>query len=107
AHFHRGVGFYLLAVERSKVPGAEHTLPPEGLLCKAAAELSLARAARPDEARPCWYLFRVWSTLGQAGTAARWLERARAAAPFCALAPAEQRGLELATRAAGPRMPRP
>jgi hypothetical protein len=99
SHFHRGVGLYLLALERSKLPDPAGQLPVEGLLCRAAAELAVARAERPDEARPCWYLHQVWSALGQQGPATRWLERASAAAPFTSLTPAEQRGLQLAASA--------
>src|SRR5262249_11926129 len=58
-HLHRGIGLYLLARERAKLPDPEAELPAEGLLCKAAAELTLARLERPEEARPCWYLYEV------------------------------------------------
>ena len=62
----------------------------ESLLCKAAGELILARRERPDEARPCWYLFEVWSQLAQRQPAARWLRAAEDAAPFSYLTPAER-----------------
>ena len=73
-------------------------LSTEALLCKAAAELGLARMKRPSEARPCWYLHEVWSRLAQQHPAARWLRAAEAAAPFSYLTPAEQRDLRLACR---------
>ena len=95
AHLHRGIGLYLLARERS-IPGAPpEDLSAEGLLCKAAGDLTMARAMRPAEARPCWYLYAVWSQLGQQQPARRCLLEAAAAAPFTYLTPAEQRGLQL------------
>ena len=98
AHLHRGVGLYLLARQQELVPVAGDGVSAEGLLCKAAGELTLARRLRPDEARPCWYLSQVWSRLDQRQPAARWLRAAAAAAPFSYLTPAERRGLELAAR---------
>jgi hypothetical protein len=97
-HYHRGVGLYLLAQERSKLDDQNGPLPLEGLLCQAAGELSKARSARPMEAQPCWYLYKVWSALGQESAARSWLARAMAAAPFAPLTPSEQRSLELAYR---------
>jgi Tfp pilus assembly protein PilF len=101
AHLHRGIGLYLLARQQALLeedaPAAEG-MAPESLLCKAAGELTLARRLRPDEARPCWYLFEVWSQLGQRQAAARWLRAAGDAAPFTSLTPAERRNLELALR---------
>lgn len=94
-HLHRGIGLYLLAVQHRDEVGSDSA---EGLLCRAAAELSLARQARPDEARPLWYLHEVWSRLAQSQPAARSLRAAAAAAPFSYLTPAEQRGLFLASR---------
>jgi len=98
AHLHRGIGLYLLARERNAPGIPEDDLSVEGLLCKAAGELSIARALRPAEARPCWYLYAVWSRLGQQQPAQRCLREAGAAAPFTFLTPVEQRGLQLAGR---------
>jgi tetratricopeptide (TPR) repeat protein len=98
AHLHRGIGLYLLARERAAVGEPDGDLPTEGLLCKAAGELSVARAQRPDEARPCWYLYAVWSRLGLQQPARKALRLASAAAPFSYLTPAEQRSLQLACR---------
>jgi tetratricopeptide (TPR) repeat protein len=95
---HRGLGLYWLACERAAVKDADDRLAPEGLLFQAARELAKARRARPDEARPCWYLYAVWSRLGQRQLALGWLRRAAEAAPFSELAPAERRSLELACR---------
>ena len=95
-HLHRGIGLYLLARERAVTEEPEGDLPTEGLLCKAAGELSVARSLRPGEARPCWYLYAVWSRLGQQHPARRCLREAGAAAPFTYLTPAEQRSLQLA-----------
>src|SRR5262249_10496521 len=56
-HLHRGIGLYLLARRRAALAGVPGGPSPEALLCKAAGELTLARLRRPDEARPCWYLY--------------------------------------------------
>jgi tetratricopeptide (TPR) repeat protein len=106
AHLHRGIGLYLLARERAALAQPDGDLSSEGLLCKAAGELTMARAERPGEARPCWYLHAVWSRLGQQQPARRCLREAAAAAPFTYLTPAEQRSLQLAARAGSPE-PRP
>jgi tetratricopeptide (TPR) repeat protein len=95
-HLHRGIGLYWLAWQRSQLGEEGQGLDTESLLCRAAAELALARVRRPDEARPCWYLHAVWSKLAQSQPAGRWLVAAQAAAPFSYLTPAEQRDLQLA-----------
>jgi tetratricopeptide (TPR) repeat protein len=97
-HLHRGIGLFLLARERAALPDPEGQLPTEGLLCKAAGELTLARLKRPDEARPCWYLYEVWSRLPMRQPALQCLRAAEAAAPFTYLTPTEQRGLQLASQ---------
>lgn len=99
-HLHRGIGLYLLARQRAELGGDAGPLTVEGLLCKAAGELSLARARRPQEARPHWYLFEVWTLLAQAQPAGRCLRAAAAAAPLSYLTPSEHRCLQLACRAA-------
>jgi hypothetical protein len=93
---HRGIGLFLLARQRSALPEPDGEMPVEGLLCQAAAQLTLAHLQRPDEARPCWYLYEVWSELGQHQPAMCQLWQAEAAAPFATLTPAERRGLYLA-----------
>ena len=98
AHLHRGIGLYLLARQQEALPADEEGFSPESLLCQAAGELILALRLRPDEARPCWYLFAVWSQLAQRQPAARWLRAAEDAAPFSYLTPAERRALEIAER---------
>jgi len=95
-HLHRGIGLYLLARQQARLVKGE--LPAEGLLCRAAAELTLARRARPGEARPWWYLHEVWSSLAQSQPAARCLRVAASAAPFSYLTPAEQRDLFLTSQ---------
>ena len=95
-HLNRGIGLYLLACQRAQLPDADETLSTEALLCKAAAELCLARMRLPSEARPCWYLHEVWSRLAQHHPASRWLRAAESAAPFSYLTPVEQRDLRLA-----------
>jgi hypothetical protein len=105
--YHRGVGLYLLAQERAKLGDLNGPLPLEALLCQAAGELTTARSVRPAEAQPCWYLYKVWSALGQESAAKRWLARAMSAASFGPLTPSEQRGLELAYRMRDPPATRP
>jgi tetratricopeptide (TPR) repeat protein len=97
-HLHRGIGLFLLAKHRGSAGTAGDETPPEGLLCKAAAELTRARLERPDQARPSWYLYQVWSRLGRRQPALRHLRDADDAAPFSALTPAEQTALALACR---------
>jgi tetratricopeptide (TPR) repeat protein len=96
-HLHRGIGLYLLACERAGLPDPEDgELSVESVLCKAAGELTMAHLARHDEARPCWYLYQVWSHLDQRQPALRHLREAEAVAPFSYLTPAEKRDLTLA-----------
>jgi tetratricopeptide (TPR) repeat protein len=97
-HLHRGIGLFLLADDQATRPDPDHRLCPESLLCRAAAELTLARAERPDEAQPPWYLYQVWSRLSQRQPALRCLRDADEAAPFTYLTPAEQARLALACR---------
>lgn len=96
-HLHRGIGLLLLARARADLWDGRKDRTLESLLCKAAGELTLARQQCPDEARPCWYLYQVWSWLAQRPLAARWLRDAHAAAPFTYLTPAERSSLQLAT----------
>jgi tetratricopeptide (TPR) repeat protein len=98
-HLNRGIGLYLLAKQRQALPeSAGGEISAEGMLCKAAGELTLATRGRPDEARPCWYLSAVWTELAQRRPATRWLRAARAAAPFSYLTPGERDALRLACR---------
>lgn len=98
---HRGIGLSLLAARRAELGDERAGRAVEEILCKAAAELNLARLRRPGEARPCWYLHGVWSRLAQSQPALRWLRRAEEAAPFSALTPSERRGLHLACAVRG------
>ncbi|HKI35378.1 MAG TPA: tetratricopeptide repeat protein [Gemmataceae bacterium] len=96
-HLHRGIGLYLLARERADLPDPEEgDLSVESVLCEAAGELTMARMARRDEARPSWYLFAVWSRLEQRQPALRHLREAESLAPFSDLTPAEKRDLAIA-----------
>ena len=95
-HLHRGIGLYLLAYRRAQLSAEDEELPAEALLCKAAAELTLANECNPDEARACWYLFEVWSQLGQRHPALARLRQARSRAAFSYMTPAESRCLQLA-----------
>ena len=94
-HLNRGVGMYLLA---GRDPAAA-----EALLCKAAGELTLAQREKPDEARPSWYLYLVWSRLGQFTPARAGLRRAARLAALSGLTPAERGDLALADAADRPR----
>lgn len=95
-HLHRGIGLYLVAVRLAKDDSGE----AERLLCKAASALKDAQSERPDEARPAWYLYCVWSQLDQPRPAERALRKAIANAPFSNLTPAEARDVALAKRTA-------
>jgi tetratricopeptide (TPR) repeat protein len=95
-HLHRGIGLYLLGQERAALPDPDGDLPAEGLFFRAGLELRKARRQRPDEARPCWYLYEVWSHLGKRQPAMQFLHEASGAAPVSYLTPAERRGLQLA-----------
>jgi tetratricopeptide (TPR) repeat protein len=92
-HLHRGIGLFLLSRQRGQFGGEVGELDTEGLLCKSAAELTLAARERPGEARPFYYLHRVWSKLAQSQPAGRCLRAAEKSAPFTYLTPAEQRQL--------------
>lgn len=92
-HLHRGIGMILLAEQRAGLADPAGTLPSEGLLCKAAAELKRARKLQPAEAQPCWYLHTAWRLLAQYEPARRWLAETRRHAPFAYLTPAERRAL--------------
>jgi hypothetical protein len=98
-NLHRGIGLYLLARKRAEVDGERGRRLAEEMLCKAAAELTLARLRRPDEARPYWYLHGVWAQLSQRQPALKWLRRAEETAPFSVLTPAEKLDLYLACSA--------
>ncbi len=98
---HRGIGLLLLAKERAAAGDWGDDQPPEALLCKAAAELTQARLERPDQARPSWYLYQVWSKLGRRQPALRSLREADEAAPFSELSPAEQTALAMARQREG------
>jgi hypothetical protein len=93
---HRGIGLVLLAEKRLRLPNPDGELAPEQLLFRASGELALARLLRPDEARPCWYLYLVWSRLGQSHPARRQLREASFLAPLSDLTSTEQSDLLLA-----------
>jgi tetratricopeptide (TPR) repeat protein len=97
-HLHRGIGLFLLARQQQASRDEDPSPCPESLLCRAAAELTLARVEKPDEAQPSWYLYEVWSRLAQRHAALRCLHDADQAAPFSYLTPTEQAGLALACR---------
>jgi Tfp pilus assembly protein PilF len=96
AHLNRGIGLYHLARQRGSLSDESAQEVAEGLLCKAAAELTVARLHQPDAARPCWYLHEVWSKLAQQQPAQRWLREAEACVSPLDLTPIERRNLQLA-----------
>jgi hypothetical protein len=96
---HRGIGLYLVARQRAAKGDGESRRLAEELFCKAAAELTLARLYGPERARPCWYLYGVWTSLGQRQPAERWLRAAEQAGPMTDLTPNEQVELRAAAGA--------
>jgi hypothetical protein len=94
-HLHQGIGLYLVGTRLASDGDAGDV---ERLMCKAAAALKEAQNARPGDARPAWYLYRVWSHLDQPRPADRALRQAVANAPFSQLTPSESRELALAGR---------
>ncbi len=101
---HRGIGLYWLAWLKAE-RGTEEEGSPESLLCQATVHLMQARRARPESARTCWYLQRVWEKLGQQATARKWLHEASQAAamPGHDLTAGELHDLELARARDGER----
>lgn len=95
-HLHRGIGLFLLGQERAALPDPNGDLPAEGLLFRASVELRKAHRKRPEEARPCWYLYEVWSQLGRRQPAMQCLRETSESAPFSYLTPAERRNLQVA-----------
>lgn len=88
-HLHRGIGLWLLARQQCLAAATQNEQSPEALLCRAAAELTLARRVRPEEARPSYYLYAVWTDLAQSQPAARCLREAQVAMPFSSLTASE------------------
>jgi tetratricopeptide (TPR) repeat protein len=97
-HLHRGIGLFRLACRRGELAPEVKAPDVESLLCRAAGELTLARQSKPDEARPSWYLYEVWTRLAQSQPAHRCLCAAETAAECSYLTPVEKRGLQLALR---------
>ncbi len=95
-HLYRGIGLFLLAQRGVQLGARDEEMPVESLLCKAAAELKQAHEERPQEAQASWYLYQVWSRLGQRHPALAHLREAHDAAPFSYLSPLESRRLSMA-----------
>ncbi len=85
-YLHRGVGLLLVG---EQLTGQSDSSEVERLLCKAATALKRAQELRAGEARPAYYLHRVWERLDQPRAADRAIAQARAAAPFSELTPSE------------------
>ncbi len=92
----RGIGLYLLACRRTGEADASAAPTPNALFCKAATQLQQARRCAREESRPNWYLYRVWSRLGQQSAARRALDAADAQALLSRLTPPERRQLHAA-----------
>jgi Tfp pilus assembly protein PilF len=96
AHLNRGIGLFYLARQQAGLSEELAVEVAEGLFCKAAAELTLARLEQPESARACWYLHEVWASLAQRQPAQHWLRMAETLLTPVELTPAERRQLELA-----------
>ncbi len=99
-HLNKGIGLYLLA--QCKGCDKEFQVHGESLLCQAAGELCHARLLEPGQARPCYYLYLVWSRLGQKQLALRCLREAQENAAFSFLTPMEQEEMVLAELGSSP-----
>ncbi len=97
-HLQRGISLYLLSQRRAKLSDPNGEFSVEGILCKAAQELCQARIQEKNQARPCWYLYLVWSKLGQSQLARSYLRETNTLAPFSVLTIREQRDLQLLYR---------
>lgn len=95
-HLHRGIGLYELACHREKE--AEPISPAEltSIFGRSLLSLQDARSADPTAARPHWYLYLVWSRLGQYAAARRSLEEADQRKFFAELTPSERRQMQTA-----------
>jgi hypothetical protein len=101
-HLNRGIGLYLLACKRATETDPDGEYSAESLLIKAAEELREARSTQPEESRPSFYLYQIWSQLGQHSAARRSLAAAEAHTLLSRLTPLERRQLQIAgLRAAG------
>ncbi len=94
---HQGIGLYCVAERLTNLPEQKESGEVERVLCKAATALKEAQSERPDEARPSWYLYRVWTRLDQSRPAEKALKKAQEAAPFSSLTPGEYRELKQLT----------
>ena len=95
-HLNRGIGLYLLAQKRATEPDPNGDYSTDSLLMKAAGELRDARAEQPDESRPSYYLYQIWTRLGQHSAAQRALAAAEGHALLSRLTPLERRQLQIA-----------
>jgi tetratricopeptide (TPR) repeat protein len=93
-HLHRGIGLCIVATRLTESGKLDDV---ERILIKAASALKEAQGRRPDDARPAWYLYLVWSKLDQPRPAEKCLQKAIAAAPLSSLTPVETRELFLAS----------
>jgi len=91
-HLHRGIGLCIVATRLGESGKSDDV---ERILIKAAGALKEAHERRPDDARPLWYLYQVWTKLDQPRPAEKCLQKAIAAAPLSELTPAELRELHL------------
>jgi tetratricopeptide (TPR) repeat protein len=92
---HRGIGLYLLSKDPSLVDSPDEDVDAESVLFKAIAELRIAHAVAPADARPCWYLHLAYRRLGKDLPAKRWLNEAARLAPTSHLTANERDSLDL------------
>lgn len=104
-HLNRGIGLYLLACKRASEPDPDGDCSVDSLLCRAAGELREARREQPDESRTHFYLYEVYSRLGQHAAAREALAAADSHALLSRLTPLERRQLQMACLREAERLP--
>lgn len=96
-HLHRGIGLFELAREKARRSNASASREVDSILGRAALSLHDARTYDPRSARLYWYLYKVWSHLGQHSAACQALVQADELKFFAELTPQEKRDLQLAS----------
>jgi predicted Zn-dependent protease len=104
-HLNRGIGLYLLACKRATEPDPNGDCSVDSLLCRAAEELHDARSEQPQEARTHFYLYQIYSRLGQQSAAREALTAADAYTLLSRLTPLERRQLQTACLQDAERLP--
>jgi thioredoxin-like negative regulator of GroEL len=97
-HLHRGIGLYLMTLNHNGYKVGETVFPNARLLDEALKALNKAHEMRPDEARPCWYIHRVYLAMNQMEQAEEFLKLTDQRAANTRLTPLERHALDLAVR---------